>query len=135
MELTSEPQQGTRFTLHIPIHESHQPQRGQVSVLVREPKSTRRRESDKDIHILIIESHSLALNMMGEILNTKSVYLHDDANTALNTHDLSSIDLILCDARLPAGGTEAVIRALGALPNASRPSLGLITSSRSRVAK
>ncbi|MGB0645926.1 MAG: ATP-binding protein, partial [Bradymonadia bacterium] len=103
MELSSEPQHGTRFTLYIPVYESNQAQHTQGPLSVAESKPARRRQPDKNLRILIIESHPHALNMMGEILHTQSVYLHRDAHTALDTHDLTALDLILCDARLPAG--------------------------------
>lgn len=115
MELSSEPGEGTTFKLRIPIHS------GSFS------ETSVERDPLLPQHIVVIESHDQVLEMIGEFLSEQHVSLCKNVNEGIASIDHNTV-LVICDARLPGGGADQLVRHLSSLAINCQPEVCFMTN-------
>ena len=116
MELSSEVGLGTSFTMRIPIYDMGHAEQRTSDAHVGSPT-----------RIVVIDNHLQVLDMMADFLSDYDVSVFRDIDAAIPTIDQNT-SLILCDARLPSGGTDKLIRHLVEIGFDAQPRVGFITN-------
>jgi signal transduction histidine kinase len=114
IDLDSELGVGTKFTLRIPQHH--------IAPTKTQPAAYRPR-------LVVIDSHPQVLEMIGEFLTDYDVALCLNVDEGIASLREALCAMIICDARLPEGGTDRLIRFLQDFEQGRSVKLGLMTRS------